>query len=110
MGAVTCVAPVGDRFGERVVWSAEERAMYWTDVVRFLVHRYDVALDDRDLALAARLLAGVVPSVCAACTLSVAMKVVAGASGGSRSTATTGMPACLAARTGTPAAVAPAGM
>ena len=42
MAIVTCVAPVGDRCGEGVVWSAGERAVYWTDVVRFLVHRYDL--------------------------------------------------------------------
>jgi hypothetical protein len=38
------------------------------------------------------------------------MKVSPGASAGLRSTATTGMPAALAAFTGTLAAVAPAGM
>ena len=40
--AVACVAPTGDRCGEGAVWSAEERAVYWTDVLRFLVHRHDL--------------------------------------------------------------------
>lgn len=40
---VVCVAPVGDRCGEGAVWSAEERAVYWTDINRFLIHRYDEA-------------------------------------------------------------------
>ena len=34
-----CVAPVGDHCGEGAVWCAEEAALYWTDVNRFLVHR-----------------------------------------------------------------------
>lgn len=40
---VTCVAPVGDRCGEAVVWSAGEAAVYWVDVLRYLVHRLDCA-------------------------------------------------------------------
>jgi sugar lactone lactonase YvrE len=38
---ITCVAPTGDRCAEAAVWSAPERAVYWTDLLRFLVHRYD---------------------------------------------------------------------
>ncbi len=37
-----CVVPSGDRTGEGIIWSAEERAVYWTDINRFLIHRYDV--------------------------------------------------------------------
>ena len=37
----TCVAPTGDRCGEGVVWNAEEAAVYWTDINRFLIHRLD---------------------------------------------------------------------
>ena len=37
----TCVAPTGARCGEGVVWSAEEAAVYWTDINRFLIHRLD---------------------------------------------------------------------
>jgi sugar lactone lactonase YvrE len=36
----TCVAPTGDRCGEGAVWHAEERAVYWTDINRFLIHRF----------------------------------------------------------------------
>ncbi|MCZ7483142.1 SMP-30/gluconolactonase/LRE family protein [Rhizobium rhizogenes] len=36
-----CVAPVGDRCGEGAVWSAPEAALYWTDINRFLIHRYE---------------------------------------------------------------------
>ncbi|SDA74045.1 SMP-30/gluconolactonase/LRE family protein [Sinorhizobium sp. NFACC03] len=39
----TCVAPVGDRCGEGAVWSAAEAALYWTDINRFLIHRFDEA-------------------------------------------------------------------
>jgi sugar lactone lactonase YvrE len=35
-----CVAPVGDRCGEGAVWHARENALYWTDINRFLIHRY----------------------------------------------------------------------
>lgn len=38
---VTCAAPTGDRCGEGAIWSDEERAVYWTDINRFLIHRYD---------------------------------------------------------------------
>lgn len=41
MNQPVCVAPVGDRCGEGAVWIAEERAVYWTDITRFLVQRYD---------------------------------------------------------------------
>lgn len=36
-----CAAPVGDRCGEGAVWHASERALYWTDINRFLIHRLD---------------------------------------------------------------------
>ena len=38
---VEVAAPVGDRCGEGAVWSALERAVWWTDINRFLVHRFD---------------------------------------------------------------------
>lgn len=38
-----CVAATGDTCGEGAVWSAEEAAVYWTDINRFLIHRLDVA-------------------------------------------------------------------
>ena len=41
--AATCIAPTGDRCGEAVTWHAEEQAVYWTDINRFLIHRLDAA-------------------------------------------------------------------
>jgi sugar lactone lactonase YvrE len=38
-----CVAPAGDRCGEAPVWHAGEGALYWVDINRFLLHRYDEA-------------------------------------------------------------------
>lgn len=38
-----CCAPVGDRCGEGVLWHPGEEAVYWTDITRFLVHRFDPA-------------------------------------------------------------------
>jgi len=35
-----CVAPTGDICGEGAVWHAAEQALYWTDINRFLVHRF----------------------------------------------------------------------
>lgn len=35
-----CVSPVGDVCGEGVAWDDIQRVVYWTDVCRFLVHRY----------------------------------------------------------------------
>jgi sugar lactone lactonase YvrE len=39
---VECIAPVGDRCGEGPVWHAGEQALYWTDINRFLIHRFDI--------------------------------------------------------------------
>src|SRR5271157_1925610 len=36
-----CVAPAGDRCGEGPVWHAAAQALYWTDINRFLIHRFD---------------------------------------------------------------------
>ena len=36
---VRAAALVGDRCGEGAIWCAEDRAVYWTDINRFLVHR-----------------------------------------------------------------------
>ena len=36
---IQCIAPAGDVCGEGAVWCAEENAVYWTDINRFLVHR-----------------------------------------------------------------------
>jgi len=33
--------PAGDRTGEGATWHAEEKALYWVDITRFLIHRYD---------------------------------------------------------------------
>lgn len=41
-GQPVCIAPVGDRCGEGAVWHAAECALYWTDINRFLIHRFDV--------------------------------------------------------------------
>lgn len=38
-----CVAPTGDVCGEGVVWHAAHGAAYWTDINRFLVHRFTPA-------------------------------------------------------------------
>lgn len=38
-----CVAPTGDICGEGAVWHGAQQAVYWTDINRFLVHRYSLA-------------------------------------------------------------------
>jgi sugar lactone lactonase YvrE len=43
MGDVACIVPAGDWTGEGAVWHAGERALYWVDIQRFLIHRYDPA-------------------------------------------------------------------
>jgi sugar lactone lactonase YvrE len=42
-GEPVAVAPAGDWCGEGLVWHPEEQALYWTDINRFLIHRYDPA-------------------------------------------------------------------
>lgn len=41
MSEPVCCAPVGDRCGEGVLWHPTEEAVYWTDINRFLIHRFD---------------------------------------------------------------------
>jgi sugar lactone lactonase YvrE len=40
IGEPVCVAPTGDVCGEGVVWHDAHMAAYWTDINRFLVHRF----------------------------------------------------------------------
>jgi sugar lactone lactonase YvrE len=71
-GDPVCVAPAGDRCGEGAVWHEAEQALYWCDINRFLIHRYEprdgsvrswffdhvvsaLALTDRDDTLAVAL-------------------------------------------------------
>jgi sugar lactone lactonase YvrE len=37
---VSCVSPAGDICGEGAIWHPEEKALYWTDINRFLIHRF----------------------------------------------------------------------
>ena len=39
-GSPVCVAPTGDVCGEGAVWHAGHEALYWTDINRFLIHRF----------------------------------------------------------------------
>lgn len=41
IGNPVCVAPVEDLCGEGAVWHPQEQAVYWTDINRFLIHRWD---------------------------------------------------------------------
>ena len=43
IGEPVCVAPTGDVCGEGAVWHPEHEAVYWTDINRFLVHRFTPA-------------------------------------------------------------------
>lgn len=38
---IRCRAATGDRCGEGAVWDDADRALYWCDINRFLVHRFD---------------------------------------------------------------------
>lgn len=38
---IKCVVPAGDICGEGAVWHPDQNALYWTDINRFLVHRFD---------------------------------------------------------------------
>ena len=42
MAEPVCVVPSGDWTGEGAVWNADENALYWVDINRFLIHRYDL--------------------------------------------------------------------
>jgi sugar lactone lactonase YvrE len=43
MSEPICVAPTADICGEGAVWHAAENSLYWTDINRFLIHRFDAA-------------------------------------------------------------------
>jgi sugar lactone lactonase YvrE len=43
MAEPVCVAPAGDWTGEGAVWHAGEGALYWVDINRYLIHRFDPA-------------------------------------------------------------------
>lgn len=43
LGRPVCVAPTGDRCGEGPVWHDGHASVYWTDINRFLVHRFSPA-------------------------------------------------------------------
>ena len=38
---IQCAVPAGDICGEGAVWHPDQNALYWTDINRFLVHRFD---------------------------------------------------------------------
>ena len=38
-----CVAPTADVCGESPLWHAAEQTVYWTDINRFLIHRFDTS-------------------------------------------------------------------
>jgi sugar lactone lactonase YvrE len=40
-GNLVCIAPVEDLCGEGAVWHPQKQALYWTDINRFLIHRWD---------------------------------------------------------------------
>ena len=41
MAEPVCVVPAGDWTGEGVLWKPDEKALYWVDISRFLIHRWD---------------------------------------------------------------------
>jgi sugar lactone lactonase YvrE len=43
MEEIRCVVPAGDICGEGAAWCSEQNALYWTDINRSLVHRYDAS-------------------------------------------------------------------
>ena len=74
---VQCQAATGDRCGEGALWHPAEQALYWTDINRFLIHRFSLeertvrtwffeqpvtalALTDRDETLAVVLGSGLI--------------------------------------------------
>jgi sugar lactone lactonase YvrE len=42
---IRCIAKVGDVCGEGAVWHAAHNAVYWTDINRGLLHRYQLSSD-----------------------------------------------------------------
>lgn len=42
VGEVACIAAPGDKCADGILWDAATQSIYWTDINRFLVHRYKV--------------------------------------------------------------------
>jgi sugar lactone lactonase YvrE len=40
ISGIVCVVPTGDKCGEGAVWHQAHGAVYWTDILRFLIHRF----------------------------------------------------------------------
>jgi sugar lactone lactonase YvrE len=47
VGDPICIAATGDKCGEGILWEMVTQSIYWTDINRFLVHRY--RLEDAEL-------------------------------------------------------------
>jgi sugar lactone lactonase YvrE len=77
IGTPECVSPAGSKCGEGAVWHDSQQVLYFCDINRFLIHRYDpkqrtlkswffeqpataLALTDRDDTLAVALGSGVI--------------------------------------------------
>ena len=41
IGPITCVVTAGDACGEAAIWDDIHGVLYWSDVTRFLIHRFD---------------------------------------------------------------------
>ena len=41
MAEPICVVPAGDWTGEGAVWHAAEAAVYWVDIGRYIIHRFE---------------------------------------------------------------------
>lgn len=46
LGMPQCLAATGDQCGEGILWHPGMRCVFWTDINRFLVHRYNLASAD----------------------------------------------------------------
>jgi len=46
LDTVRCVVPAGDICGEGAVWHPGQNSLYWIDINRLLVHRYDASNRD----------------------------------------------------------------
>lgn len=40
---IRILVSAGDRCGEGIIWAEAENSLYWTDVNRFLIHRFNIA-------------------------------------------------------------------
>jgi sugar lactone lactonase YvrE/DNA-binding IclR family transcriptional regulator len=59
---VNCVLPWGAQLGEAPLWVAEEKRLYWVDILEPAIHRFDPVSGHNETCAASKLVSAVLPA------------------------------------------------